>query len=67
MVSPSDSPSTRDLLAVDAASGKAQILKHFDVALPDLEFGCSVSPDGGTLLVPMVQRAQSDIYEASLK
>jgi len=67
MVSPSTSPSTRDLLAVDAASGKAQILKHFDVALPDLEFGCSVSPDGGTLLVPMVQRAQSDIYEAPLK
>jgi len=67
VASPLDEPSTEDLLTIDIASGKARILRRFDFTLPEMVFGCTVSPDGGTLLLPSVQRYQSDIYLGSLR
>jgi Tol biopolymer transport system component len=60
-------PAQQDLLAVDRASGAARILKRFDFALPEMVFGCTVSPDGKSLLLPTVQRYQSDIFLAPLR
>jgi Tol biopolymer transport system component len=62
-----DEPSTQDLLAIDIASGKARVLQRFDFTLPEMVFGCTVSPDGNTLLLPAVQRNQSDIFLGSLR
>lgn len=66
IASPTETPAQQDLLAVDIASGTARVLKRFDFALPEMVFGCTVSPDGKTLLLPSVQRDQSDIFLAPL-
>jgi Tol biopolymer transport system component len=67
VASPLNEPSTQDLLAIDIASGQARVLQHFDFTLPQMVFGCTISPDGGTLLLPSVQRYQSDIFLGSLR
>ena len=67
VASPLDEPSTEDLLAIEIASGQARVLQHFDFTLPQMAFGCTVSPDGSKLLLPSVQRYQSDIFLGSLR
>lgn len=66
LVSPKTDPSNQKLLSVNIASGKTTVLKNFTPALPQMYSGCSVSPDGHTLLVPAVERLDSDIYMAAL-
>ncbi len=66
VASPSRAPSTQALLAVDIASGKVTVLRKLSFFLPTMTYGCSVSPDNSKLLVPIVQRDQSDIYTAPL-
>ena len=66
LVSPKTDPSNQKLLAIDIASGKTAVLKSFAPALPQMYSGCSVSPDGRTLLVPAVERLDSDVYVAAL-
>jgi Tol biopolymer transport system component len=60
-------PSHQKLVAFDAASDKTSVIKNFDMALPSMDFGCTVSPDGDTLLLPEVERFSSDIYVAALR
>jgi hypothetical protein len=63
--------SHQTLVSIDTASGKIAVLKNFDrasmsMALMSMEFGCSVSPNGDTLLMPAIERLNSDIYLAAL-
>jgi Tol biopolymer transport system component len=66
MVSPAQDPFRQVLVAVSIANGSAKVLKRFDVAPTSWEFGCTVSPDGHALILPTVQRYDSDVYLASL-
>jgi Tol biopolymer transport system component len=60
-------PSQNDLVAVDIRSGHTKLLKTFNRVTSGLESGCSVSPDGRTLLLTKNQQDSSDIYLAKLK
>ena len=66
IASPVRAPSTQYLIAVDLTAGAIHVLRKFDFTLPTMTYGCSVSSDNKTLLVPTVQRDQSDIYTAPL-
>jgi Tol biopolymer transport system component len=66
LVARDDDPDRQQLVAIDIASGSATILKNFDTALPEMNFGCTVSPAGSTLIVPAVERFDSDIYVSAL-
>ncbi len=66
IASPSQSPATYDLLAADTATGAVHILKKLDFMLPSMTYGCSVNAEGTKLLIPTVQRNQSDINIATL-
>jgi Tol biopolymer transport system component len=66
LVSRKTDPSIQKLLSVDIASGNTAVLKNFAPALPQMFSGCSASPDGHTLLVPAVERLDSDVYLAAL-
>jgi Tol biopolymer transport system component len=59
-------PSHQELVAFDTGSTKSYVMKDFEAALPSMDFGCAVSPDGDTLLLPEVERFSSDIYVAAL-
>jgi Tol biopolymer transport system component len=65
-VSRKSDPSHQKLISIDIASGRTALLKNIDPAVPQMYTGCSVSPDGNTLLVPTVERFDSDIYMAAL-
>jgi Tol biopolymer transport system component len=62
-----DDPSRQVLVSIDAVSGKSTVLEKADMALPLINFGCAVSPNGRTLLVPSVERLSSDIYLAAVE
>jgi Tol biopolymer transport system component len=66
MLSSVKEPAQSDLLAVDIKSGKTRFLQSFDRTSSGLESGCTVSPDGKTLLLTTVQQQNSDIYLAKL-
>jgi hypothetical protein len=66
LISRQDDPSHQEVVSIDAASGKSTVLENFDMALPSMNFGCTVSPNGQTLLVPSIERLNSDIYLAAM-
>ncbi|MGB7265474.1 MAG: hypothetical protein WBC92_08165 [Terracidiphilus sp.] len=67
IISRESDPSHQKLVAIGTASGKATVMKNFDTALPAMDYGCTISPDGDTLLAPAVERLNSDIYVAPLR
>ena len=59
-------PSLSNLVAIDVNSGSARTVASFDQPPPGMESGCSVSPDGHTLLLTTVRRDDSDVYLVKL-
>jgi Tol biopolymer transport system component len=66
MLSSVREPSQSDLVAVDVKSGASKVLESFDQVSSGLESGCTVSPDGQTVLLTTVKRDDSDIYLVKL-
>lgn len=62
LLSPIRNPLRSDLVAIQADTGKTSSIAHFDQSPPGMESGCSVSPNGQTILVTSAQRDESDIY-----
>ncbi len=66
LVSRKSDPSHQKLISIDTASGDTAVLKNFAPALPQMYIGFTVSPNGNTLIVPAMERFDSDIYMAAL-